>query len=182
MSRFEGKSLLVPKEVDVVLSKDDVQRFVVCVKGPKGEFTQVLPEGVVCKKEEGALFFTLLEGVQKSFVGLCYRLVCNHLEGVTVGFKRVLEINGVGYRWSVSGSSLQLQLGFSHPISFEIPKDVFISVDKKNTLVIEGIDKQKVGAVAAKIKMFRPVEPYKGKGIRYQGQYVIRKAGKASGK
>lgn len=182
MSRFEGMPLLIPEGVDVDLKKDDFGRVVVSVKGAKGSLVQDLLEGVECERKDNSLFFTVDEKNKKNFVGLYYRLILNHLEGVVRGFQKILEINGVGYKWSVANNVLQLQVGFSHPVSYTPPKDVTLTVDAKNALVVEGIDKQKVGSVAAEIKMFRPVEPYKGKGISYRGQYVIRKAGKASGK
>ena len=181
MSRFEGMPLAIPKGVEVVLEKK-AEKVVLRAKGPKGELEQVIYPSVVCEKKDEALFFKATEKNQENFVGMCYRLAANQLQGVMEGFKKALEISGVGYRWSVAGKTLQLQLGFSHPVSFTPPDEVAFNIDKSNVLTVEGIDRQKVGAAAAKIKSFRPVEPYKGKGIRYQGQYVLRKSGKASTK
>lgn len=182
MSRFAGRPLAIPQGVEVSL-EEKAKKVFLRVKGPKGELVQDIHPSVVCDKKDDALFFTAPLKNQENFVGMCYRLAANQILGVTEGFKKILEINGVGYRWSLSGKDLQLQLGFSHPVSFTPPSEVQCNIDSKsNTLTVEGIDRQKVGAVAAKIKSFRPVEPYKGKGIRYQGQYVLRKSGKTSTK
>jgi large subunit ribosomal protein L6 len=122
--------------------------------------------------------------LNRSLHGLTRTLLANMIEGVTKGFERQLEILGVGYRASVAGSKLTLSLGFSHPIEFAIPQGISIELDKekKNILIIKGFDKQLLGEVASKIRSFRKPEPYKGKGIRYVGEYVAQKAGKAAGK
>ena len=182
MSRFDNMPLPIPEGVDFKCDKLSSGGFDLTVKGPKGELKQSLPSYVDVSIKEGSVFFHVERKDKKNFAGLSFRLASNLIHGVKEGFSKVLEVNGVGYRWSVSGSKLNLQLGFSHPVEYNIPEGIKVEIGKDNLLKVQGIDKQKVGEVAAQIKSYRPVEPYKGKGVRYHGQYVVRKAGKTSGK
>lgn len=164
----------MPPETEVKVEGNRVY-----AKGSQGDNDFLLPEGVKVQFENGELVFDLVnKEFNPSLVGLSFRKVQNIIIGVNKKFSKDLEINGVGYRWNVEGKKLQLQLGFSHDVSYDIPEEVEISI-KENTLSVKGVDKQKVGEVAADIKKLRPVEPYKGKGIKYVGQYVVRKQGKA---
>jgi len=153
---------------------------VVKVKGPKGSLQQPLVERVGVEVEDKSVNVTRVADDRRSraFHGLMRALVANMVTGVSEGFSKSLVINGIGYKANVAGKTLNLALGFSHPIAYPIPDGISISVDRENVKV-EGVDKQLVGAVAADIRAFRPVEPYKGKGIKYVDEYVIRKAGKA---
>ena len=151
------------------------------VKGPKGELVQALhPKVAVEQTSEGLIVSVKRPEVkaEKALWGLFRSLVQNMVTGVTTGFTRILEINGVGYKASVAGSKLTMHLGYSHPIEMEAPKGIEVKVEK-NVITITGIDKQAVGQFAAVIRSQREPEPYKGKGIRYQGEHVRRKAGKA---
>ena len=173
MSRFRNNPLLLKEGVEIVIKDKEV-----ITKGKKGEIKFILPEKVVVKQKDNSLLIDIEEGGSLSFIGLTYRVLSNNIIGVTKGFEKKLEVNGVGYRWSVSGKKLTMQLGFSHDIIFDIPESITIEA-KGNSLTIMGIDKMLIGEVGAKIKKYRPVEPYKGKGIRYTGEYVIRKQGKS---
>lgn len=178
MSRFEK----IPLEI-IEGNEITVQGKEVFVKSDKGKFSIALPDGIQVEKEsERTLRVTSLDNTKKqiAFAGMVYRMILNAMIGLTRGFKKELQIAGVGYRWSVSGNTVNMQLGFSHDIAYTIPDGVTISV-KADTLTIEGTDKALVGQVAANIQSYRPVEPYKGKGIRITGQHVIRKAGKSGG-
>lgn len=156
----------------------------ITVKGKKGELSWTLPNGIVVREEEGFLFVELSgEGKQLSaFHGLSRSLISNMIEGVTNGYEKKLEIIGVGYRAQATGKKITLSLGFSHPVEMDAPEGVTVEMDKdlKNTIVISGIDKQSVGEFAANIRKLRKPEPYKGKGIRYLGEHVRRKAGKSA--
>lgn len=182
MSRIGNR----PVEVGDGVSVDVSERNLVTVKGPKGELSvQVAPE-ILVTHEEGVILVRR-SGEQKRHVamhGLYASLISNAVEGVAKGYRKQLEVIGVGYRAAVNNGVLELALGFSHPIYFVPPTTVSVTVEAargKNTVVtIEGIDKQIVGQVAAKIRALRPPEPYKGKGIRYVGEYVRRKAGKTA--
>lgn len=174
MGRLVGKPLNIPAKVEVELADRYVK-----VNGALGKNSFKLPVGVVVKMENNTLAFNVRDKeISPALVGLSYKKVENIIKGVTEKFKKTLEINGVGYRWSVSGNKLDLQIGFSHKTIYHVPELITLTI-KDNTLTVEGIDKQKVGEVAADIKKFRPVEPYKGKGIKYVGEYVVRKQGKA---
>lgn len=179
MSRIGKVPVVIPKGVDIKIDRSEIK-----VKGPKGELNLVYPQRVTVKQEDGAVH-VLRHGDDKqsrAFHGMVQRLVRNMVQGVTEGFRKELEIQGVGYRAALEGNRLNLSLGFSHPVSFEAPKGVTIEVPKPTTVVVSGYDKQQVGQVAAVIRQFRPPEPYKGKGIRYVGEVVRRKVGKTSGK
>jgi large subunit ribosomal protein L6 len=185
MSRIGRKALEIPKGVQVTITKD-----VVSVKGPKGTLNtkrQGTTAGVDVKqaKDEGkdVIVFERKgnEGPERAAHGLMRALVANMVKGVTEGFTRELEINGVGYKAEIKGTSITLSLGFSHPIEFKLPEGVTAKTDK-SMLILSGIDKQALGGAAAKIRSFRPPEPYKGKGIKYKEETIRRKAGKTAGK
>lgn len=178
MSRIGRKALEVPSGVTVTLDKN---KFT--AKGPKGTLSLKLHPAVAVKQEGGSLLFSRSDdsGPNRAAHGLVRALCSNIITGVTKGFERKLEINGVGYKAEVKGASITLSLGFSHPVEFKLPDGVAAKVDK-NTLILSGIDKQQLGAAAAKIRSFRGPEPYKGKGVKYAEETIIRKAGKTAGK
>jgi large subunit ribosomal protein L6 len=167
--------IVIPADVKVTTDKD-----IVTIEGPKGILMQMLPTSISVKVEGAAIVVQRPSESKphKSLHGLTRTLLHNMVVGVTQGHEKNLEINGVGYRADLQGKALVFQLGFSHPIVFRPPESIQISVDKGNRIKVSGIDKQLVGQVAAKIRSFRPPEPYKGKGIRYEGEMVRRKAGK----
>jgi large subunit ribosomal protein L6 len=175
MSRIGKMEIPLPQGVELTVAGG-----VVKVKGPKGSLQQPLVERVGVEVEDKTVNVTRVSDDRRSrsFHGLMRALVANMVTGVSEGFSKSLVINGIGYKANVAGKTLNLALGFSHPIAYPIPDGISIAVDREN-VKIEGIDKQLVGAVAADIRAFRPVEPYKGKGIKYVDEYVIRKAGKA---
>jgi len=181
MSRIGIKPIQVPNNVTITLAGNKIT-----AKGPKGEQSiEVHPRLAVNYKENEIVVERKSElKMDKSLHGLSRTLVQNLVMGVEKGFEKKLEIIGVGFKAQVQGSKLILNLGFSHPIEFNSPKGIVISMDpeKKNILIINGIDKQLVGETAAKIRGYKKPEPYKGKGIRYVGEFVARKAGKAAGK
>jgi large subunit ribosomal protein L6 len=150
------------------------------VNGPLGELNQVVPERMAIEQRENDIVVTrpTERGVDRALHGLTRTLVANMVEGVTKGFEKRLEIQGVGYRAALRGSSLELNVGYSHPVVMDPPGGIEFEVPTVTEVVVKGIDKQKVGQVAAEIRKVRPPEPYKGKGIRYQGEYVARKVGK----
>ncbi len=174
MSRIGKKPILIPEGVEVKVSDNKV-----VVKGPKGELEQeIRPEIRVNIKE--AKIFVLSQGESKkvkALWGLTRALLANMVKGVTQGYEKKLEIQGVGYRAKLEGEDLILQVGFSHPVQIKQEEGIKFSVEK-NIITVSGIDKAKVGEVAAKIRAVRPPEPYKGKGIRYVGEQVRRKVGK----
>lgn len=180
MSRIGKKEISLPKGVEV---KHDGKA--VTVKGPKGSLTTPLVTGIGVSLENNVLKFTRSdeEGKSRAFHGLMRALVANNVKGVTEGFKKELDIVGVGYRAEVKGKEVVFQLGYSHPVRFAIPQGIDITVDAKtNHITITGIDKQKVGQTAAEIRALREPDPYKGKGIKYSDEIIRRKAGKAAGK
>jgi large subunit ribosomal protein L6 len=150
------------------------------VNGPLGELTQAVPARIKVEKQDGQLVVTrpTERGDDRALHGLTRSLVANMVEGVTNGFEKRLEIQGVGYRASLRGTALELNVGFSHPVVMDAPAGITFEVPTQNEVVIKGIDKQQVGEIAAEVRDVRPPEPYKGKGIRYQGEYVRRKVGK----
>jgi large subunit ribosomal protein L6 len=152
----------------------------VAVKGPKGELKHVLADAIVAKLDQGRIEVTMREDSKeaRAMWGMSRTLVSNLIAGVTEGFTKKLDITGVGYRAAVQGSNLQLQLGYSHDVSYPIPKGIQVVCPKPTEIIVTGIDKQKVGQVAAEIRRFRPPEPYKGKGVRYAGEFILRKEGK----
>ena len=175
MSRIGKKPVTIPKGVTASVNGQEV-----AVKGPKGELKHVLVDEVIAKLEDGSIEVSPREDSQnaRAMWGMSRTLISNLMTGVTEGFTRKLEITGVGYRAAVAGSNLQLQLGYSHDVIFPIPQGIQVVCAKPTEIVITGIDKQKVGQVAAEIRKFRPPEPYKGKGVRYAGEYILRKEGK----
>ncbi len=182
MSRIGKLPIAIPAGVTVEKRDDNL----IAVKGPKGELHFPMPKNITIEITDGKV--ELKRGnntaTDKSMHGLSRTLIANMVQGVTKGFSKQLEIQGVGYRANMQGSKLVLALGYSHPIEFQPPAGIQISVDpeKKNILTVIGADKQLVGEVAAKIRGYRKPEPYKGKGIRYLGEHVARKAGKAASK
>ena len=175
MSRIGKKSVLVPAGVTVSLSGASLS-----VKGPKGELKMVLVEHVLAKLEDGGIKVDPRDKskMARSCWGLSRTLVANMVKGVTQGYSKTLEISGVGYRAAVAGKGLQLNLGYSHDVNYPIPEGIEIKTPKPTEIVISGIDKQRVGQVAAEIRDFRSPEPYKGKGVKYAGEYIFRKEGK----
>jgi large subunit ribosomal protein L6 len=177
MSRIGKKPVELDKGVTINVGDTHIG-----VKGPKGNL-QVLRHKLIDVKQDGQqVVFTRPSDSRESRAahGLMRALTQNAVTGVTKGWERKLEINGVGYRAEVKGKQLVMQLGYSHPIEFDLPTGVEASVEK-NIIVLKGIDREALGAAAAKVRSFRPPEPYKGKGIRYQGEHIQRKVGKAAG-
>jgi len=156
----------------------------VTVKGAKASLSYSLRKNITAKIDGKTVVLTRADDSKesKSLHGLYKVLIANAVKGVTAGFTKALEMHGVGYRGSVNGKKLELALGFSHPVIFEIPEGIEIKVDKQTTVSVTGADKALVGQVAAKIRSFRPPEPYLGKGVRYVGEHIRRKAGKSAGK
>ena len=177
MSRLGKKPLPLPAKVSLKISDSSV-----LVKGAKGELTVALPQGIKLSQTETEISVTRNDDTsqQKAFHGLVWALVRNALTGVSEGYKKELELRGVGYRAKVQGKDLNLSLGFSHPVLYPIPADLSITMDGQEKVIVEGIDKQRVGQAAAEIRSFRPPEPYKGKGVRYVGEVVVRKEGKTN--
>jgi large subunit ribosomal protein L6 len=175
MSRVGKKPVSIPSGVTA-----NVEGQTVKVKGPKGALQVLLHNDVVAKVESGAVKVDPKNDTQRARAmwGTYRALVANLMEGVTKGFEHKLEISGVGYRAQLQGKNLQLQLGYSHEILFPIPEGITITVPKATEIVVTGIDRQKVGQVAAEIRGFRPPEPYKGKGVKYVNEYIFRKEGK----
>jgi len=177
MSRIGKVPVPVPGGVEVAVEGGEVR-----VKGPKGELRQRFLHRVVEVKLDGGAVVVARRGDAKehrSAHGLTRTLIANMIEGVSKGFRKSLELQGVGYRVAKAGDTLNLSLGFSHPVVFTPPPGIALSVEGQNKIHVEGIDKQQVGQVAAEIRALRPPEPYKGKGIRYEGEVVRKKLGKA---
>jgi large subunit ribosomal protein L6 len=180
MSRIGKKEIPLPKGVEVRQDGDAV-----LVKGPKGSLTTPIVPGIGVKVENNVVAFTRSDEEKRTraFHGLMRALVANNVRGVSEGFKRELDIVGVGYRAEVKGKEVVFQLGYSHPVRFPVPEGIDIAVDAKTGhITVTGIDKQKVGQTAAEIRSLREPDPYKGKGIKYSDEIIRRKAGKAAGK
>jgi large subunit ribosomal protein L6 len=179
MSRIGKKPIPVPNGVAIT-----VNGSAITVKGPKGELSRTLHKDMQIKLENGTLLVERPsdEDMHRALHGLTRSLVANMVEGVTTGYKKQLEITGVGYKAEVKPFGLQLALGYSHPIEYRAPAGIKITAPQPTSVVIEGADKEKVGQVAAEIRSLRKPEPYKGKGVKYQGEQIRRKAGKAGGK
>jgi large subunit ribosomal protein L6 len=175
MSRIGRLPIDIPDGVDVQIG-DGVVR----VKGPKGELSQTVSRDLRFEREDARLLVKRPtdRGQHRALHGLTRSLVFNMVEGVTQGFHKQLEIQGVGYRAQLRGTSLELALGYSHPVKVDAPEGIEFEVPVPTQVIVRGIDKQAVGEVAARIRKLRPPEPYKGKGIRYAGEYVARKVGK----
>jgi large subunit ribosomal protein L6 len=175
MSRIGKRAVPVPAGVTA-----NVEGQTVKVKGAKGALQLVVPDEVAVKMENNGIKLDPRNETKKarSMWGTSRTLVANLITGVTKGFEERLEINGVGYRAAVQGKQLNLQLGFSHDVNYPIPQGITIATPKPTEIVVSGIDKQQVGQVSAEIRGYRPPEPYKGKGVKYAGEYIFRKEGK----
>jgi large subunit ribosomal protein L6 len=175
MSRIGKRPIDIPAGVSVSLSPGRVM-----VNGPLGELSQQVPRRIAVEQQDAALLVTrpTERGDDRALHGLTRTLVANMVEGVTKGFQKSLEIQGVGYRAALRGADLELNVGYSHTVVVKPPQGIAFEVPAPTRVVVKGIDKQRVGQVAAEIRSVRPPEPYKGKGIRYEGEYVRRKAGK----
>jgi large subunit ribosomal protein L6 len=175
MSRIGRLPIPIPSGVDVA-----VEGTLVRVKGPKGELSQAISRDISIEREDSTLRVTRPTDrpQHRALHGLTRSLVFNMVEGVTSGFEKRLEIQGVGYRANLKGKTLELALGFSHPVRVEAPEGIDFEVPAPTQIIVRGIDKQAVGEIAARIRKLRPPEPYKGKGVRYAGEYVARKVGK----
>ncbi len=180
MSRIGKKPITIPNGVNVELSEGNT----VAVKGPKGELRRTLPREIALAKDGDTITVTRPseEKRHKQLHGLTRTLVANMVEGVSKGYIKTLELQGVGYKAEAKPYGVNLIVGFSHPVKYDAPKGVKISVEGNTVVKIEGADKEAVGQVAAELRSVRPPEPYKGKGIRYQGEQVRRKAGKTGAK
>ena len=176
MSRIGKKPITIPSGVEVTITPGTVK-----VKGPKGELSQAVSQDMTVDVSDTAVNVTRPtdRGDHRALHGLTRTLIANMVQGVTGGFEKRLEIQGVGYRAQMRGSSIEFALGYSHSITVDPPDGISFEVPAPTQVVVRGIDKQAVGQVAANIRKLRPPEPYKGKGVRYQGEVVRRKAGKA---
>jgi large subunit ribosomal protein L6 len=179
MSRIGKLPVEIPKGVKITYTEPCVK-----IEGPKGTLSRNVMEGVALEISDTSVVVKRADdGIKsRSAHGLTRTLINNMVTGVTKGFETALEINGVGYRAEVKGNILNLSLGYSHPINFELPTGISVEVDKMTKVLVKGIDKELVGQVAAKIRGFRGPEPYKGKGIKYAGEAILRKAGKTGKK
>ena len=173
MSRVAKKPIALPKGVEV-----SIQGGNVVAKGPKGSLSIAKPEGVEVKVEDGHALLSAADPAHVPMAGTLRAILANMVKGVSEGFERKLELVGVGYRAAMQGKDLNLSLGFSHPVLFPAPEGITIATPTQTEIVVSGADKQRVGEVAAKIRGFRPPEPYKGKGVKYAGENIIRKEAK----
>lgn len=175
MSRIGKKPVPVPAGVTAAISEG-----VLSVKGPKGTLTLTLVDDIAYKVEEGSISVLPANDTKRAraFWGMQRTLVDNLVTGVTAGYTKILDITGVGYRANVQGKVLKLQLGYSHDVNYDVPEGIEIKTPDNTTVEISGMDKQRVGQVAAEIRRWRKPEPYKGKGIKYRGEYIFRKEGK----
>lgn len=175
MSRIGKKPVIIPDGVTAAIAGGRI-----VVKGPKGEISHDLHPRINVEIKDGQITFSRPtdRSVDRAAHGLMRSLVAGAVEGVSTGFQKTLEINGVGYRAQVEGRKLNLSLGFSHPVIFDLPKGIEVELAQRNQIIIKGHDKQLVGHVASKIRSLRPPEPYKGKGIRYIDEHIRRKVGK----
>jgi large subunit ribosomal protein L6 len=177
MSRIGNQPVAIPSGVAVTVSNGEIS-----VKGPKGKLDQHIVDGITFEIDDAKVVVSRADDrkAYRANHGLMRALLNNMVIGVTVGFERKLEINGVGYKANVQGNKAVFNLGYSHPIEFPFPEGVTIAVDKNTSVSVKGIDKEKVGQAAAEIRGFRPPDSYKGKGVRYVGEYVRLKAGKSA--
>ena len=175
MSRIGRRPIELPSGVLVALSPGRVQ-----VNGPLGELSQAVPSRMQIEKTDSEITVTrpTERGEDRALHGLTRTLIANMVEGVTKGFEKKLQIQGVGYRAALRGTSLELNVGYSHPVVIEAPKGITFDVPTPTRIVVKGIDKEKVGQTAADIRALRKPEPYKGKGVKYAGEYIFRKEGK----
>jgi large subunit ribosomal protein L6 len=179
MSRIGKKPIAIPKGVSVKIAGDAVE-----VQGPKGKLRQVVPPGVLFAQQDGTLVASLKrqDAELGKFHGLARSLVANAVLGVTEGFKKELDIVGVGYRAELKGKQVHFALGYSHPVVFDIPAGIDVAVDKQTHIVVTGADRQLVGQVAANMRRLRKPDPYKQKGVRYTGEVLKKKVGKTGAK
>jgi large subunit ribosomal protein L6 len=177
MSRIGQKPIIIPDKVKIT-----VQGPLVNIEGPRGKLKHSLPEGIEARLEGKELLVKKTGETRqhKALHGLSRSLLANFVQGAHEGFQKKLEIQGVGFKAALQGKILNLNLGFSHPITYPVPDDIKVTVTDNTNITIEGADKQKVGAVAADIRAYYPPEPYKGKGVRYAGEQIIRKEGKTA--
>ncbi|WP_457098167.1 50S ribosomal protein L6 [Lysobacter sp. P5_B9] len=173
MSRVAKKPVALPKGVEVNVAADSIS-----AKGPKGTLSIAKPAGIELKVEDGNALFSTENAEQIALTGTLRAILANMVKGVSEGFERKLELVGVGYRAAMQGKDLNLSLGFSHPVLFQTPEGITIATPTQTEILVSGADKQRVGEVAAKIRGFRPPEPYKGKGVKYAGEVIIRKEAK----
>lgn len=180
MSRIGLAPVTLPNGVSLSSEEKTVE-----VKGPKGALSVPVPDGIAVNVAEGVANVSRSDDSkpQRSLHGLTRALLANAVHGVSEGYQRVLEVHGTGYRAELAGSALKLALGFSHPVDYPLPEGISAQVEERNTvIVLSGIDKQKIGQVAAELRALRPPDPYKGKGVRYRGEVIHLKPGKAAGK
>jgi large subunit ribosomal protein L6 len=177
MSRIGNKPIPLPSGVKIAVAADKIE-----VQGPKGKMSVLVPRGVSFEQKDGILNVKRLAEEHRAVHGLARALVANAVQGVTQGFKKEMDIVGVGYRAELKGKVINFALGKSHPIEFPVPEGIQIAVDKQTHLIISGADKGQVGQVAADIRSLRPPDPYKQKGIRITGERLKKKAGKAGAK
>ena len=177
MSRIGQKPITVPDKVKIT-----VQGPLVNIEGPRGKLKHSLPEGIEVQLEGKELLVKKTGETRqhKALHGLSRSLLANFVQGANEGFQKKLEIQGVGFKAALQGKVLNLNLGFSHPVTYSVPDDIKVTVTDNTNILVEGADKQKVGAVAADIRAYYPPEPYKGKGVRYAGEQIIRKEGKTA--
>ena len=173
MSRVAKKPIALAKGVELNIQAENVS-----VKGPKGTLDIAKPAGIDVKVEDGHALVSANDADLLPLAGTLRAIIANMVQGVSQGFERKLELVGVGYRAAMQGSDLNLSLGFSHPVLFKAPEGITIATPTQTEIVVSGADKQRVGEVAAKIRGFRPPEPYKGKGVKYAGEVIIRKEAK----
>ena len=179
MSRIGKKPIPIPKGVTVKIAPDAIE-----VQGPKGKLRQIVPPGILFAQDDGALVARLEreEPALKKFHGLARSLVANAVAGVTEGFKKELDIVGVGYRAELKGKQVHFALGYSHPVVFDVPNGIEVAIDKQTHIVVTGADRQVVGQVAANMRRLRKPDPYKQKGVRYTGEVLKKKVGKTGAK
>lgn len=176
MSRLAKRPVLIPSGVDVQMNGNTIS-----FKGPKGTISREFPQGLSIEKNESQLMISMAsDKLEKPLLGLYYSIVKNAVEGVSKGFEKKLLLVGVGYRANLKGTQVELQLGFSHPFSLAIPQGVHVAIEKNTAITITGSDKQAVGQFAADIRAIKKPEPYKGKGVRYENEFIRKKAGKAA--
>ena len=176
MSRVGRKVIPIPKDVKVQIGEGSLQ-----IQGPKGKLSTPVPPGITFALDNGSLSASRSndERQQRAFHGLARALAMNAIKGVTEGFSRELDIVGVGYKAALEGNKVVFALGYSHPVVYDVPEGIKVAIDKQTHIVVSGIDRQRVGQVAAEIRALRKPDPYKQKGIRYMGEVLKKKAGKA---
>jgi large subunit ribosomal protein L6 len=180
MSRIGKRPIVIPKGVSVQLAPDRVE-----VRGPKGTVRQVLPPGVVFSQDDGTVVVRLAregDSSSKKFHGLARSLIANAVTGAHEGFKKELDIVGVGYRAELKGAQVHFALGYSHPVVFDVPAGIDVAIEKQTHIIVRGADRQLVGQVAANIRRLRRPDPYKQKGVRYTGEVLKKKVGKTGAK